>query len=221
MHRINKLSFFHGLLIGLISVCNYFIKINDTFATTCGTTQFNSCASKCGNLSVLSCDWDSRYNSVSCNCGCDASMVSEYGDFACYYATNTQAYNCSGGGHCSFSHCAVKDFYCFSFSYSNCDYGNVKCRKTYLFNASATSQACSCRYASSYSGGFEECKDYKFYGSSCQYTCPSHAISANAYTIGRRTTTNLGGSITDCRVYIPAGCDATGCYTSHTCSYKS
>lgn len=222
MHSINKMTFFHGILIAIISVCNYFIKINDATAEPCNYNHMSTCSSKCGVLSVLSCDYNSYSNYVSCSCGCNTYQLEDYGEYGCEYATQQPGdWICSHGGHCSFSHCAIKDFYCFSFSYENCDYGNVKCRKTRLIDGSATSRACECRYYSSYSGGFEQCRDYKYYGSSCQYTCPSHAISAGVYTVGRRTRNTLGGSITDCQVYIPAGCDATGCYTSHTCSYVS
>lgn len=192
-------------------------------ASACGYAQINSCLSKCGNLTVLSCDYNSSggNSAVLCTCGCDSGLLAEYGDIACQAATRAGAWNCSSGGHCSFSHCTIKDFYCFSYEQKSCDSGNIRCRKVYLIDAAATSQACGCRYASSYSGGFEECKDYVYYGSACQYTCPSYMYSAAMYVNGKRSTKNLGGAQTDCRVTVPAGCDSSGCYDGHTCPWNS
>ncbi len=218
MYHINKCMFFHGFLIAMISLCNYFIKINEAAATACNAGQRTLCNSRCGLLSILSCDYSSTSGAVSCVCGCDSLILEIYGEIACQWATQTHGYGCNSGGFCTFSHCATKEFYCFSFVIEDCAVNSrVKCHRNHLFDASATSRECVCQYVTSYTET-QECYEYSYYGASCESSCPSYQLPTG-YTWGKRQSKWVGGAITDCRVYVPAGCDSSGCYDSHYCPY--
>jgi len=239
VYHSNKLTFFHGFLIAMVSVCNYFIKLNDAIAdiptvTVTTSTSFGitegyctQCKADCGDLAVLSCFTYLSGGAVHvsrCVCGCDPNLlsISEYVPYDCGQAVKPGGSTCSAGGWCTFSHCATKDFYCFSFVYGKCDpHSRLKCRRVHWFDAAATSRACSCQYFTSYTSETKNCYEFSYYGTSCNSSCLSYRLPTGAYVQGKRSTLIPGGAITDCFVDVPAGCDSTGCYKEHKCPYKN
>lgn len=210
MSFTRKSALVHSILVALISVCNYFIKVNDAIADTCNYTQLSACSQQCGAGLYANCVASPGYTSgMSCTCEC-RSGDEYYGDYPCYWALNNPI-SCNNGSK----------IYCFSFDRHNevCDsqYGSlVKCRRVYMLDSSASRNACSCRYVSSHGGDNLQCYNSYNYGSICQYECPFYSGLR-----GYRNTYAVGGSITDCRVYVAASCDNSGCFDSHTCPYLS